>query len=68
MRVTFALQKLLTLFSTKNIGIFQISTFEILTKTLTYDVTYDVISFEQLDPGHLISVFLIHMKKPQNRK
>ena len=35
------------IFSTKNIGIFQILTFEILTKHLTNDV----VSFEQLGPG-----------------
>ena len=32
MRVAFALQKLLTFFSTKNIGVSEILTFEILTK------------------------------------
>ena len=34
MREAFALQKPLTFFSTKNIGIYQILTFEILTKRL----------------------------------
>ena len=46
MREAFAMQKLLTFFSTRNIGKFQIFTFEILTKTLTNDI----VSFEQLDP------------------
>ena len=32
MREAFALQKLLSFFSTKNIGVFEILTFEILTK------------------------------------
>ena len=39
--------KLLTFFSTKNIGIFQKLTSDNLTKT----VTNDVVSFEQLGPG-----------------
>ena len=46
MREAFALQKLLTFFSTKNIGVFEILTFEILTKTNEMLTNYDV-SFEQ---------------------
>ena len=42
-------------FLTKNIGIFQILAFEILTN--------DVISFEQLDPGHSYSTVNFEIKK-----
>ena len=42
MRKAFAMQKLLTFFSTNNIGEFQILTFETL--------TIDIVSFEQLGP------------------
>ena len=52
MREAFALQKLLTFFSTKHIGIFQILTFEILNETLTKDV----VSFEQPGPGSCASL------------
>ena len=50
MREAFAVQKLLTFFSTKNIGLFQILTFENINKTLTNDV----FSFEQ--PAHSFSM------------
>ena len=43
----FALQKASHIFSTKNIGLFQILKFEILI-ALTNNVT----SFDQPDPGH----------------
>ena len=43
MREAFAMQKLLTFFSTKNIGIFETLVFESLTN--------DIVSFEQPGPG-----------------
>ena len=48
MREAFALQKLLTFLSRKNIGVFEILKFDI-NKTLTNDV----IGFEQTGPGLL---------------
>ena len=45
----------LTFFSTKNNGLFQILTFEILTEMLTNEV----VSFEQLGP------VLLYLKKPK---
>ena len=41
------MQKLLTFFSTKNIGVFEILKFENFNETLTNDV----VSFEQPGPG-----------------
>ena len=46
MTEAFAMQKLLSFFSTKNIGVFEILTFEIITKMLTNHV----VSFEQPGP------------------
>ena len=46
-REAFALQKLLTFFSTKNIGVFEILNFWNFNETLTNDV----VSFEQPDPN-----------------
>ena len=46
MREAFAVQKLLTVFSTKNTGIFKTLTFEILTSRFSNDI----VSFEQLGP------------------
>ena len=40
------------IFSTKNIGIFDILMFEILTKILTKLLTNDVVSFEQSGPDN----------------
>ena len=45
MREAFALQKLLTFFSTKNTGVYLILMLEMLMK-----LTNNVVSFEQLDP------------------
>ena len=49
MREVFAVQKLLTFFQQKNIGVFQVSVCKILTKTLTNEV----VSFEQPGPDIL---------------
>ena len=47
MRAAFALQKLLTFFSTKNIGIFE----KLISENLTNRLTNDVVSFKQPGPG-----------------
>ena len=57
MREAFALQKLLTFFSTKTVGKFDILMFEIST------LTNDIVSFEQLGPEVFIDLFCSVMEK-----
>ena len=47
MREAFAMQKLLRFFSTKNIGIFQILTFEILTTSLVLNNRAQLFTFAE---------------------